>query len=272
MTRKITALVCILLIMISICGCNKKENDSEAVNNVISGEDKNLPNRLENMIELQKNVFIGKITAVSTENAIIPKFNLDISDYTVYTVEVSESLDSYTPTGPVRVFSVGTTEEFITRISMQKNETYIIDATPWVYGNDVVYLLSFATVAYPKVDIAGMVTIENEDGELFSCGSLEEYKKAYFDAKTEVVNRCGEDYFTPAKVADRLLETATEIKQKNADRSFYTDMKFEWVPSDEFIEKNAENSEYFYNTVKALADKENVTDAEIKELFTVKFD
>ena len=70
----------------------------------IVGNDTAITSRLENMVELQKNIFVGEILSVATEDAIITKYNIDLTKYTVYTVNITRSIDGYTPTGKAVLF------------------------------------------------------------------------------------------------------------------------------------------------------------------------
>lgn len=261
--KKLIAIICAALIALSALGCDNKTDTA------VTGTDTEVTSRLENSIELQKNLFIGTIKSVETKQAVIAKFNIDISEYTVYTVDVTQSLDGVTPTGEIKVYCVGTAEQFINRKSMRKDETYFIDAQPWVYGNELVYLLSIYTVAYPRVDISGNVTLETESGGLLDCGSFDSYVESYSTAKTNVGNRI-EGFFEPKQTVNRILEMAQEIKDKNTNTDFYKngELKFEWTPSDEFIKTTADTSEKFYNEVKRVSQLETVTENDIKSLYT----
>lgn len=263
--KKILSVLCIVVIMLSGAGCDKSSSDS---NKEISGTDTGLTSRLENSIELQKNLFVGKVTSVHTENALIAKYNIDITEYTVYNVTVTHSLDGITPLGDVKVYCVGTVNEFPNRIGMSKNETYFIDAQPWVYGDEIIYLLSIYTVAYPRVDIANNVTLETEDGKLLDCGTFDEYVSTYNTAYSNVSSRI-EGFSDLKATADRILSIIEEIKTKNTNVDFYHDseMGFDWTPTDEFINTTADNSEKLYNEAKRVADLETVTKEDLTALF-----
>lgn len=47
----------------------------------------------------------------------------------MYTVNITRSIDGYTPTGQAKLYCLGTTDEFVSRMNMKKGETYIIDAS-----------------------------------------------------------------------------------------------------------------------------------------------
>lgn len=86
----------------------------------IVGEDTAITSRLENTVELQKNLFVGEILSVATEDALITKYNIDLTKYTVYTVNITQSLDGYTPSGQAKLYCLGTTDEFVSRMNMKK--------------------------------------------------------------------------------------------------------------------------------------------------------
>ncbi len=252
----------VLILMLLLTGCSKQHSAG-----TVTGKDTEVTTRLENAIELQKNVFVGKINAIDTKDAVITKYNLDISTYTVYTVDVIQSLDGYTPLGEIKAYCVGTSEEIVTRIGMKKGDTYIIDAQPWVLGDEVIYLLSVYTVAYPRIDIAGMVTLETADGQLLSSGSLEDYVKSYDASKTAVGQRI-ENFADTKNTLQRVSDIFEEIYTKNSKTDFYTSMDFKYTPSDEFIKQTADNSKKIYDECLRLLQSETVTDTDIAKIYT----
>lgn len=254
--RIIAILLCLLL---CLCGCKKDKTVK------ITGEDTRLATRLENIVELQKSLFRAEITGVETVNAVMTKYNLDISKYTMYTVNIVESYDGYTPTGTAHVYWAGTPTEFITRVGLEQNETYILDADPWVYGDEVVYLLYPSTVSYPRVDVAGGLTIAVNDTEALSVGSLESYKQEYDDAVKSIDERI-EGHSDIKNAAKRYQEIFKTVLDKNSDNSFFEreDLEFEWKPSADFITKSIVRSQAVYD--KAMALGEGVTAQQITDL------
>lgn len=254
--RIVAILLCLLL---CLCGCKKEETVK------ITGEDTKLPTRLENIVELQKSLFRAEITGVETVNAVMTKYNLDISEYTMYTVNIVESYDGYTPTGTAHVYWAGTPTEFITRVGLKQNETYILDADPWVYGDEVVYLLYPSTVSYPKVDVAGGLTIAVSDTEALSVGSLDSYRTEYENAQKAVDARL-EGHSDIKNALSRFQEIFETVLSKNSDKSFFEreDLEFEWTPSDDFMQKTITKSQAVYDTAMAL--DTNVTAEQITNL------
>ncbi len=251
--RIVAILLCLLLLL---CGCK-----SETVK--ITGEDVKLATRLENIVELQKSLFRAEITGVETVNAVMTKYNLDISKYTKYTVNIVESYDGYTPTGTAHVYWAGTPTEFITRVGLKQNETYILDADPWVYGDEVVYLLYPSTVSYPRLDVAGGLTIALSETEALSVGTLETYREEY-DLAVKAVNKRIEGHSDINNVLKRYQEIFRVVLEKNSNPDFYNnpDYNFEWKPSDDFIAKTVARSQAVYDKVMALdgtAEKEQIT-------------
>ncbi len=257
MKKSIIAILLCLLLCLS--GCKKDETVK------ITGEDTRLATRLENIVELQKSLFRAEITGVETVNAVMTKYNLDISKYTMYTVNIVESYDGYTPTGPAHVYWAGTPTEFITRVGLKQNETYILDADPWVYGDEVVYLLYPSTVSYPKVDVAGGLTIAVSDTEALSVGSLESYRQEYDDAVKSVDLRI-EGHSDIKNAVERYQEIFETVLTKNSDKEFFSrdDLKFDWKPSDDFIAKTINKSQAVYD--KAMALDENTSKEQITDL------
>ena len=264
--KRFVTVVCALCMLLSITACTKKPTSTPTV----SGKDTEVTTRLENAVELQKNVFVGEILSVGTEKAIVTKYNLDITDYTVYTVKVTDSLDGFTPTDEIKLYCVGTVEQFPTRVSMVKGEKYIIDAEPWVYGDEMIYLLSVYTVAYPRVDISGSVTLETEDGEHLDCGSLENYIANYRTAVSAVETRY-QGFSDTGAIASRYVDMFYTVKTKNGDKAFYTnpDMGFDWTPSAEHITRTADNSIKVYDEICRIAELETPTLDDIKSIFTI---
>ena len=253
-------LICLAVIIVLFCtGCTKSGDQK------IVGTDTGISTRFENTLELQKNVFIGSIESISTENALITKYNLDITEYTVYTVDITRSIDGYTPTGQAKLYCVGTTEYFMSRINMKKGEEYIIEAQPWVYGDEVIYLLSIYTTAYPRIDMAGMVTLAQNAYEALSCGSLKEYLAEYDKAKTAVETK-NADFFAPENILERFGAYITEIYEKNTAEDAYSEDKgYQWLPDSEFIAKTAENSRKLYDRYTELESTEQVTQQQVSE-------
>ena len=181
--KRIILLITAAVICLSMAaGCsdtNKPADDTQK-------ESAHLVSEMENAIELQKSIFIGEIVSVDAREALIPKYNIDITDYSVYTVNITDSLDGYTPEGEALLYCLGTAGEFANRTGLKKGERYVIDAEPWVYGEQIVYLLSPFTFAYPRIDSVGRVTLEQADGKATDLGTLEEYLKDFEDAKASL--------------------------------------------------------------------------------------
>ena len=255
--RIIAILICLLLLL---CGCKNETTE------IIKGEDAQLATRLENIVELQKSLFRAEVTGVETVNAVMTKYNLDISTYTKYTVNIVESYDGYTPTGTAHVYWAGTPNEFITRVGLKQNETYILDADPWVYGDEVVYLLYPSTVSYPRLDVAGGLTIALSDTEALSVGTLETYRKEY-DLAVKAVNNRIEGHSDVNSALNRYQEIFKVVLEKNSNREFYRNPEydFKWVPSEEHIAKTINKSQEIYN--KTLALEGSATQERITELF-----
>ena len=253
-------LICLVVIIMLFCtGCTKSGDQK------IVGTDTGITTRFENALELQKNVFIGRIESVSTENALITKYNLDITSYTVYVVDITQSIDGYTPLGQAKIYCVGTTEYFLSRINMKKGEQYIIEAQPWVYGDEIIYLLSIYTTAYPRIDTAGMVTLAQNEQEALSCGSLEEYLAEYDKARSAVEAK-NPDFFAPENILERFGAYVAEIYEKNTAADAYSqDKGYQWLPDSEFIAKTSENSRQLYDRYTELESIEQVTQQQVSE-------
>lgn len=261
MIKKLLSLALAVLLFCSGCAGGGQE---------IIGSDTTVVSRFENAAELQKNIFIGQILSVSTENALITKYNIDITTYTVYEVNITRSINGFTPLGQAKLYCVGTPDEFISRINMKKGEQYIIDAQPWIYGDEIVYLLSVFTDAYPRIDTAGMVTLAKSDTQALSCGSLSEYLSQYDAAAASLTER-EPDFYSPEKTLSRFGVYVEEIYTKNTDRKAYSpDKGYKWLPEDEFIEKTAEKSKALYAEYKELSERGGVTKKDVEDfIFSV---
>ena len=231
----------------------------------IVGNDTAITSRLENMVELQKNIFVGEILSVATEDAIITKYNIDLTKYTVYTVNITRSIDGYTPTGQAKLYCLGTTDEFVSRINMKKGETYIIDAQPWIYGDELIYLLPIYTEAYPRVDAAGMVTIAQNENEALSGGTLEEYIGQYDEAKETVLSRLP-DFATPKNLLLRVGAYIEEINEKNTAKDAYSaDKGYKWQQSEELKQKTTQNSAALFARYNELVNAKSVTQEQVSD-------
>ena len=257
--KKVISLILLILLMCS--GCAYKSEIK------ITDSDTAMTTRLENTVELQKNIFISEILSVETKNALITKYNLDITRYTVYTVNITQSIDGYTPVGYAKLYCVGTTDEFMSRINMKKGESYIVDAQPWVYGDEIIYLLSVYTVAYPRIDTAGMVTLAQSADTAVSCGSLTDYIAQYDAARTELSSR-EPDFFTPQNILARFGTYLEEIKEKNTADAYGGDMEYEWLPDGDFIAKTAEKSNALYTEYQEFAQRGNITTEEVTDFIS----
>ncbi len=257
--KKILILITVVILTLSMFGCSDSSSKPDATE-----KDINISSKLENMVELQKNVFIAKVLSVSEKQALIPKYNVDITDYTVYTVDVTESLDGYTPLGEIQLYCVGTGSEFGDRISLKKNESYVIDTEMWIYDSKIIYLLPIFTKAYPRIDAAGRVTIAQSDTKATDCGTLEDYKQSYYDAKMTVESK-NQGFFEASKVLERFTEIFRNIKETN-DKNWLRDFEYEWIPSDELIEKTRKYSDEIYNKITALSNSADIENS-LKEIF-----
>ena len=247
MKKLITALT---IIAVLLCGCAKKSDDS------VQNAQKAAP-RVESIAELAKNLAVIRIESVSAENAVIAKYNIDISKYTVYNAEITQSLDGFTPTGNAQFYCLGTTDEFSDRVNMKKGESYIVDAQPWIYDGKLIYLISPYRIAFARIDTAGRVTERQKDGSYKDYGTLDEYSESYANAVAKLTP-------DPYDMLNRFGEFIKEIKEKNNDISFYDSMEFEWKPSGESIDKTAKASQKLYDDYCAVAAREGMSADEIK--------
>lgn len=206
--KRISALILILLLL---CSCAAQNAPSE------QGELNDA--RLGSVAELQKSLFICTVKSVDTKNAVILKYNLDLSEYTVYTVEITDSLDGCTPLRTAKLYQVGTRKEYPERTSMKKGERYAVDAEPWVYGDEVVFLLSPFREAFPQLDAAGFV-----NGE-----SVSELQSRY----SSVWKSTGGDAY---EIIRRYTEAFTQMNTVNSTLSLYEDPSrgYEWTPDAAF--------------------------------------
>ncbi len=249
--RIIAAILC--LVMLFLCGCSKPEDIK------ITGKDDKVIPKIENIIELQKSLFLAKINGVQKVDAVFTKYNVDISTYTMLDVTITESFDGYTPTGDAKVYWLGTDTEFPARLSIKKNESYILDCEVWVFGDDVVYLLSPYTESYPKVDIANAVTIATSETQALDVCSLDEYRNEYKNAYKNVCARI-EGFDTIEQTAKRFYDIFSVMNEKNGNTSFYSDseFKFEYKPSDEHIQKTAKKTSELFEIAKNIKTKDDI--------------
>ncbi len=259
MFKKITALL-LITVMLLCCGCATQKNVE------ITGTDNKVIPKIENIIELQKCLFLAKINSVETVDAVFTKYNVDISSYTLFNVTITESFDGYTPTGNAKVYWLGTDDEFPTRLPIEKNESYILDCEVWVYGDEIVYLLAPYSESFPKVDIANAVTIATGETQALDVCSLDEYRTEYQNAYNNVCDRI-EGFADLKAVAERYYNIFLEMNQKNSNTAFYSDaFEFEYTPSDEHIAKTAQKTLEVFNKAQALKDSDTVTKDQIAEL------
>lgn len=229
--KRFVCLICLLSVL--LCACRAAERDTKAQTPLSDA-------RLENIAALQKNLFTARVLAIETQDALLLKYNLDITRYTVYTVEITESVDRCTPCRRAKLYQVGTKDEFPTRVSMAQGETYLVDAEPWVYGNDVVFLLSPYADSFLRVDITGFL----ESGE--SVDSVaERYTAAWEKGAADA-----------SAICERYVEIFDNIAQINGDLALYddSDRNYAWKPSQEFRRQTADAS-------RLLADKQRKTTA-----------
>ncbi len=260
MRKRILAFI--LCIAIVCCSGCKKQTVT-----ITGGEDIKLDSRLENIVELQKSLFIATIDSVQTVDAVFTKYNVDISKYTLYNVTIEHSFDGYTPTGKAKVYVLGTQTEFGSRIEMSKNEKYIFDAEPWVYGDSVVYLLSPFTVSYPKIDISNGITVALSDSQAVSAGTVDTYTDLYNDAVLAVDNRIPQ--FSDIKnAAVRYADMFYQINEKNSQTDFYSggEHQFDWIPSDEHIQKTMQKSKQLCDMAALLTTADTLTKEKITQL------
>ncbi len=263
MFKKITATV-LCLILLLCCGCSK----SQSTDVKITGTDTKVIPKIENIIELQKSVFVAEINGVSKTDAVFTKYNIDISTYTLFDVTITESIDGITPTGKAKVYWLGTDTEFNTRLSIKKNDKYIFDCEVWVFGDEVVYLLSPYTDSYPKVDIANAVTIATSETEALAVCTLDEYKTEYKNAFDNVCERI-EDFGSAKSTASRYYDIFSQMNEKNSNTEFYKnkDLNFEFVPSDEHIQQTAKKTAELFALSETLKNSDTVTLEQISQLF-----
>ena len=254
-------LIFVLLLVLLVSSCTpSKENTPPQTDGSAS-----LTGKIANSIELQMNMFVGNIKSVNKEKALITKYNIDITEYTVYKVEVTENIDGFTPTGEIDVYWLGTNNEFVTRCGLEKNNSYVLYAEPWVYGDKTVYLLSQYTVSFPRIDAAGMVTLEESDGTLSDLGSKEEFIKEHY---TEIENykSVNENFFTPENTLSRFVDIYKTVYEKNSDFSIYENERYSWTPDEKHIQATADKSKEIYNALTALQSDADITIDKIKEI------
>lgn len=240
--------------MLFLCGCTSKA-DVE-----ITGKDDKVIPKIENIIELQKSLFLAKINSVQKVDAVFTKYNVDISTYTMLDVTITESFDGFTPTGDAKVYWLGTDTEFPSRLSLKKNESYILDCEVWVYGDEIVYLLSPYTESYPRVDIANAVTIATSETQALDVCSLDEYREEYKSAYKNVCERT-QGFDTLEATAKRFYDIFSVMNEKNGNTAFYKDgeLEFEYIPSDEHIQKTAKKTADLFEIAKNIKTKEDIS-------------
>lgn len=257
--KRFLSILLVVLILFSVSSCKPKQK-------IVGKYEENLQARLENMMTLQKSIFIGKVVGVTQQDALIPKYEFDITKYNVYSVEVTKSLDGYTPLGTILVYCAGTPEQFANRISPRKNETYIFDADPWIYDGKLIYLLSVYTAAYPRIDVSGNVTVEISDTELLDIGPQQNYIKKHTAAK-DALKEKNPNFFSPKETLERYISMFENIRSVNAN-NWFRDHAYDWKPTEAMIQSTRDYTDKVYNYLISLKDKVDLNENDIKKIFT----
>ena len=261
--KKIFSLLITAVILITVCGCEKDYEISKA-----ALSEAGLTSRMENSIELQKNLFTAKIISSAQTDALISKYNLDITKYMVYTVEITESHDGITPLGEATVMCAGTSEEFFSRLSLSKNETYILDAEPWVYDGKIVYLLSVFTTAYPKIDTAGRVTLAQSENNVVDCGTKEQYLSELESTRQAFADK-NQGFFENQNTLARLEEIFANINQTNAKQWQRDGFEYDWTPSEQLVADTRDASQKVCDYIETLKQKSDITSADLTAIFEI---
>jgi hypothetical protein len=258
--KKLISTVLVVCLLLCLVGCSKNPATATEKGNV-----EGLNSKLENSLELRKSIFAGNIKSVSTKDMLIPKYNFSLTEYTVYTVEVENSLDGVTPTGEITVVSAGSSDEFFARLSLKKNETYILTAEPWVYGDEIVYLLSIFTSNYPRIDKAGRVVMENEDGKLADYGTKDSYIENILTTKTNFATS-HEGFYEPRKILEDYRDIFKAVLDTNSKNWLRDEFEYEFVPSDEFIKTTVDTTQAVLDKIDAILQKETITEDDVKSI------
>lgn len=258
--KKLISAALVLCLLLCLAGC-KGESPSPTEKGDIEG----LSSKLENSLELRKSIFVGTVKSASTKDILIPKYNFDITEYTVYTVDVETSLDGVTPEKEITLLSAGSSSEFLSRLSLKSGETYILTAEPWVYGDEIVYLLSIFTNNYPRIDKAGRVVMENEDGKLADYGTKDSYIENILTTKTNF-EASHEGFYQPRKTLEDYRDIFKAVLETNSKNWLRDGFEYDFVPSDEFIKTTVDTTQAVLDKIDAILQKETITEDDVKAI------
>lgn len=261
--KRLLAIILTAVIAFTACACSKTEQLPE-----LTGDISGLSSKLENSFELQKSIFEAKIVSVSERDMLIPKYNFDLTKYTIYSVEITDSLDGITPLGNATLVMAGSSEEFVARLSLKKGETYILTAEPWVYGSEIVYLLSIFTSDYPRLDSAGRLVMQNEDGKLTDYGTKEDYLKSFADERSDYEQK-NPGFFEPQNALLRYESIFDNVLEVNSKSWLRDGFKYDWTPSDEFVENTVSATKQVCDAIDALKQNPAITNADLTAILSM---
>lgn len=251
--KRIISLFILLLLVISISACNKQTELKEGEKELDT-----LIKSLPSMLESDKRIFTAKIISAKDEKALINFYNIDINDYTVYEVEVLDDISGLMPDKPVYLYSIGKSEQF-NRKTLKKGEIYLLNVSPWVYGDQIIYLLPTYSTSYPKLDTANRL-VYTDDNESYDMCSYQEFIDLYHEQRNTFA-KSHPDYFCPENILDRHITQADEILQTNSNTDIYNDpdREYEWIPSEDFIKQTIEKSGQLLAALNQLKNNNSVT-------------
>jgi lipoprotein len=250
-----------IVIVVGISSCSKEKvlkEGAEKLDELI----KSIPS----MLQTDKRIFTAQVTAVKDETALINFYNIDINDYTVYEVEVVDDISGFMPDTPVKLYSIGSSEQF-DRIKLKKGETYLFNATPWVYGEQIIYLLPTYDTSYAKLDTASRLVYTDDSGTYDMC-SYQEFLDLYQNQLTTFLETNNE-YFLPENILKRHIDEANEILSINSNTDIFYDAsrEYEWIPSKDFSNQTIEKSKELLDSLKALENAGTVTIESIANVY-----
>ncbi|MBR5783157.1 MAG: hypothetical protein IKY33_02915 [Clostridia bacterium] len=138
--KKFISVLLILLLTLSLCACNEKEDDTPRYSTKKASDDFSdlfavVGNNADALAAIT-------VTEVKTVTDIIEKYEVYDTTYTRITATVDREFTDQIDTNTVNIFILGTAEGFPQREELIVGRSYIIRLESWVHESGLVWLIS----------------------------------------------------------------------------------------------------------------------------------
>lgn len=208
--KRYNVIALLLVLVLLVCGCQGKQDPAGMI------KTEELFQKTPAAMEEGHLFFAGRVVSVLAERKSISFYEAESEKNTYYKVEVTEDFFGCLPQRLLTVCILGSSENFSTRKTLEKDTEYLFDATVWVQGEEVIFLLPTFYTGIPHRQGDTVLYTDTEGTKTAECNN-----KQYVARLRKLAEENG---YAPEKVLAHAKKRLGDAAARDAD--YFRGLKF----------------------------------------------